>query len=159
MIRQDTDYALRVLVDIGAGGGTRTTVRELSARQEVPLSFAQKILRRLARAGILNVKAGRQGGFALARSPGTISLMEVITVIQGRPLLSNCMKGAGHCHRQKFCPISGHLRGFQNKLEELFEKATLADLIASAAGHPPVKSNPSRRPSKTRPGLSRGHKQ
>jgi Rrf2 family protein len=139
MIRKDTDYALRVLVDLGSGGVKPATAREVSARQEVPLSFAQKILRRLARAGILSVKAGRQGGFALAKAPGAITLMEVITVIQGRPLLSVCMKGPGHCHRQKSCPITGHLRGFQDKLEEYFEGATLADLLKRAAGKEPAK--------------------
>lgn len=53
MIRGYTDYALRSLVHIAMSPNKAATARELGEAQDVPVGFAQEILRKLARAGIL----------------------------------------------------------------------------------------------------------
>jgi len=128
MIRNDTDYALRMVVDLAGRTPQSSTAAELSAGLGVPHGFAQKILRKLAAAGILKARLGRGGGFRLNRKPGRVSLMDVIVAIQGPPLLNRCMGKPGTCSRHPSCRINASLKPFQDKLEAFLCHTSLSDL-------------------------------
>ena len=131
MIRRDTDYAMRLLVHVAASPGEAATAGAMAKAQGVPVGFAQKILRKLAVAGILRAKPGRGGGFALAKAPGELPLSHVIESLQGPLLLNQCMKSPQACSRRPTCPVTGHLRRVQDTLDEFFETTTLADVLVA----------------------------
>ena len=60
MITRETDYALRLLRTLR--DGERRTAAEAAERELVPQSFAHKILKKLARAGFVEVARGAEGG-------------------------------------------------------------------------------------------------
>ena len=144
MIRNDTDYALRMMVHLAEELPRRLTASELSALSGGSRGFAQKILRKLAGAGILNVRPGRRGGFHLNGLPGKVSLMDVIMAIQGPLLLNRCMSGPGACIRQPSCRISASLKGFQDKLEAFFCGTSLSDILGKTGGPVAKTANRSR---------------
>lgn len=129
MIRQDSDYALRMLIELSGHSERGVSAGELSRRAAVPHGFAQKILRKLSAAGLLEAQAGRGGGFRLDRNPADISLMDVVSAIQGRPLLNRCMTGLAACDRQPTCAISASLRVLQGKLDGFLGSTTLLSLL------------------------------
>jgi Rrf2 family protein len=140
MIRRETDYAFRLLVHLAARPGAVATAGELAAARDVPLGFARKILRRLARAGILDARPGRRGGFVLIEDPCRISVLRVVTILQGPLVLNRCMKSPKLCRRQPTCPIAPLLQKVQGGLNEVLESSKLADILAprrSAAGKRP----------------------
>ena len=55
----------------------------LAAEGRMPERFLLQILRNLVRHGILGSTRGAEGGYALKRSPGDISLLEVIEAVDG----------------------------------------------------------------------------
>lgn len=131
MIRNDTDYALRMLLHLAEQRPHGITSSELSARLDVPHSFAQKILRRLAAVGIIQVRSGRSGGFNfnMGKPLRDVSLMDVIIAIQGSPLLKRCTGDLDACIRQPSCRISASLRTIQDKLNKLLCRTSLSDII------------------------------
>lgn len=145
MIRRDTDYAFRSLVHIAMSPSKAATAGELAKAQDVPVGFAQKILRKLARAGILEAKQGRGGGFVLTKAPGKVSLMQVVTLLQGPLLLNRCMGDPKACRRQPTCPVSLHLRKVQDGLNDFFESTTLADVLVAPGSRPGHVAAPQRR--------------
>jgi len=132
MIRNDTDYALRMVVYLAGRNPPGAATAELSAGLGVPHGFAQKILRRLAAAGILKVRLGRGGGFSLNRKPDRVSLREVIVAIQGPPRLNRCMAGPGACALQTSCKISASLKPIQRKLDAFLSGTSLSDILGRA---------------------------
>ena len=129
LIRRDTDYAFRAMVHLACAPAGPVAARALSAAQAVPLSFSQKILRRLARANLVAARMGPGGGFVLARPAGRISMMDIVAAIQGPPLLNHCVREAAACRRRRGCPVNPPLRKLQGQLDAFLAGHTLHDIL------------------------------
>ena len=129
MIRRDTDHAIRMLVQLATHAPGGLSAAALSSQLDVPHGFAQKILRTLAHAGLLEARPGRQGGFALRRAPAEVSLMEVVVAVQGPPLVNRCTGEGEACALQSECPVSASLRTFQDKLNGFLRSTKLSSIV------------------------------
>jgi Rrf2 family protein len=66
-----------------AGSGEAVTVARLAAFYDLPVAYLNKQIQALVRAGIAASVSGPRGGFRLARPPEQISLLDVVTAIEG----------------------------------------------------------------------------
>ncbi|MEF3275930.1 MAG: Rrf2 family transcriptional regulator [Chloroflexus sp.] len=81
------DYGLRALFDLAQRYGEGPIQSEaIASRQGIPVNYLNQLLITLRRAGLVESLRGPQGGHLLARSPETITLLEVLTVLEG-PIL------------------------------------------------------------------------
>ena len=82
---------------------------ELAARSHLPLPTVSKILKMLARRGVLVTHRGVKGGFSLARRPEDISVAEIIHVLEGPIALTECsLHPRGQCGIERLCPVRNH---------------------------------------------------
>ena len=63
--------------------GRPVSIDELSKAESVPANFLAQILGELKSGKLVLSRRGVQGGFLLARAPDTISLADIIGVIEG----------------------------------------------------------------------------
>ena len=135
LLRQNTDYALRVMVHL-AHSETNGCIsaRTLSKEQEISYQFACKILQQLHEAKLVESTMGPKGGYRLSRSAAEITMRHVIEAVQGPVDLNRCMKGLATCPRQPICPVTEKLAVLQGQIENYLEGITLAHL--TAAGQP-----------------------
>lgn len=79
------DYACRVLAQMARahGSGELAHIDELARREAVPANYLVQILSELRNGGLITSRRGKQGGYALARPPETISLYDIVKVIEG----------------------------------------------------------------------------
>ncbi len=90
----------------------------------------QKVLQRLARAGLVDATRGPSGGFKLDVDPSEISLMDIYVAMEGPVYLEGCILGNKNCSREK-C-VMGHLVNEVNDgFQKYFYQTSLADLIES----------------------------
>ena len=90
-ITQEADYALRMVSLLAKSGAVFSygTVQgtlfapAMAENVAVPMGFANKILRKLSLAGIVKAMRGITGGYYLLRDPKTLTIREVIEVIDG----------------------------------------------------------------------------
>ena len=75
LLRQNTDYAFRMLVGLGKRHGELVNVRVLAEESQVPQQFAAKIMQKLHDEGIVESVMGPRGGFRLAKHPSGIDLL------------------------------------------------------------------------------------
>lgn len=103
-------------------------IREVVADTEVPQSFASQILADLVRAGLATSRAGRDGGYRLARPPAQISLLEVIEASEGPLRANRCALGEGPCRWDAVCPLHETWGEATVLLRELLGRTDLASL-------------------------------
>lgn len=124
------DYVMRSAISLARAfeGGESRKIREVVAETEVPRTFASQILADLVRAGLALSRAGRDGGYRLARSPGEISVLEVVEAAEGPLRAERCALGAGPCRWDAVCPLHETWTEATVTLRELLSRTTLAEL-------------------------------
>jgi Rrf2 family protein len=129
VIRQNTDYALRVLVILARHYGNEPVSTRILARQgQIAYQFACKIMQHLHGAKLVKSSMGPKGGFFLAGPPSKINVLQVIQALQGPVSLNKCF-GIEGCRRRPNCPVSASLAGLQKQIEVSLRNITLAGLL------------------------------
>ncbi len=130
ILRQNSDYALRAMVNLAERyDGQVVSVRQLSQEEDIAYPFTAKILQKLAAANLVTSTMGPHGGFALARRPDQISLLDVVAAVQGNVAVNTCFMPGHTCPRRPNCPISRKIAGLQEQIESYLQNTTLADVI------------------------------
>lgn len=128
-ITKETDYGIVLLIFFArAAWGSMHNARDLAADARLPLPMASKILKRLARYGILESHRGVKGGYSLARRPSVISVAEIIEALDGPIGLTEC--SVSSCDRENGCPGRGPWQRINKAVRMALENVTLADMAA-----------------------------
>lgn len=95
-ISQKLDYACRAMAQLAKrfDGRTITRLEELAQREAVSANFLVQILNDLRRAGLVESRRGKSGGYLLARKPDEINLREIVEAVEPT-LLSFSMRTEG----------------------------------------------------------------
>ena len=78
-------YALKALAELARSGGADTPVPlgDLARRRDIPVQFLEQLFATLRRAGLLRSQRGVKGGYAFARDPAGITVLEVVELLDG----------------------------------------------------------------------------
>lgn len=88
------EYGIRCVLHLARHGkGTLVSRKEIAVRTDVPPHFLAKIAQQLARAGIIEILQGANGGYRLLADPSEITLLAVIEAIIGE--ISSTIAWAG----------------------------------------------------------------
>ena len=83
-ITTKSPYALSALVELYRyGDRAPVPIAELARRRGIPVQFLEQLFAALRRAGILRSQRGVRGGYAFARSPAEITVLEVVDLLDG----------------------------------------------------------------------------
>ncbi|MBE2314970.1 Rrf2 family transcriptional regulator [Solirubrobacter sp. CPCC 204708] len=84
-ITTKSPYAIRALAELArTGGAGPVPIGELARRRDVPVQFLEQLFAVLRRAGILRSQRGVKGGYAFAREPAEVTVLEVVELLDGR---------------------------------------------------------------------------
>ena len=128
------DYAV-VLMSAAAraGEGARLSAGALADATAIPLPTTQKLLGRLATAGLFRSARGGGGGFVLARAPSSISLADVIEAIEGPIAMTSCIEGHRHdCALEGSCQVRPHWGPVNTAIRGALSGVSLASLSGTA---------------------------
>src|SRR5918912_1617013 len=84
-ITTKSPYALRALAELARiGAEVPVPIGELARRREIPVQFLEQLFAVLRRAGILRSQRGVKGGYAFAREPADVTVLEIVELLDGR---------------------------------------------------------------------------
>ncbi len=104
------DYAV-VMMSAAArhGCGARLSATLLSDETHVPLPTAQKLMQKLAHAGLLSSLRGTGGGFKLTRPAACITLADIIEAVEGPIAMTACVdETREECSLDHHCAVKPH---------------------------------------------------
>jgi Rrf2 family protein len=124
------EYACRVLAQLGRthGADKLAHVEALATAEAIPANYLVQILNELRNAGLIVSKRGKQGGYALARTPGAITLTEIVEAVDSE-LLERSFEKLGHSGERVADIWSEIGDSFEAKIREY----TLEDFIVKDA--------------------------
>ena len=83
-ITTKSPYAVAALAELGrASEEGPVPISELARRREIPVQFLEQLFASLRRAGVLRSFRGVGGGYLFARTPDTISVLEIVELLDG----------------------------------------------------------------------------
>lgn len=132
ILRRNTDYALRLMVNLARhhNNGAVST-RALAEEEEVSYQLACKLMQQLHAAGLVESSMGPKGGFRLRRGPAEISIREIIEAIQGPLRLNRCLLSHDACPRGDACPVRVKMGELQSQMDEYLGSVSLEELTHS----------------------------
>ena len=84
-ITTKSPYALRALTELArAGDAGPVPIGELARRRDIPVQFLEQLFAVLRRAGLLRSQRGVKGGYAFARDPSEVTVLEVVELLDGK---------------------------------------------------------------------------
>jgi Rrf2 family protein len=139
-LTKKADYSLIALKHLAsryvsvAGGPKSPTdsaasAKEIADHYGIPLPLLSKILQKLTREGLLVSEHGTNGGYRLARDPRLISALEVIRVIDGPMILTDCFTEHKQCDHSERCPVRRPLRRIHEGILRLLQNVTIQDML------------------------------
>ncbi len=125
------DYAVRAMLAL-AGETTDEwlSVPRMSASMAIPERFLPTVMHDLVRAGLVEGRTGRTGGYRLRRPAGTISLLDVITAVEPEPDLWTCVLRGGPCGLDGHCAVHNAFSAARTSMLERLEEVSLAEVSA-----------------------------
>jgi len=82
-ITTKSPYALQALAELGRCGDGPIPIGELARRRDIPVQFLEQLFATLRRSGVLKSQRGVKGGYTFARTPGEITVLEVVELLDG----------------------------------------------------------------------------
>ncbi len=126
-------YATRALLDLALHGtGTPISLREIAERQEISAKYLDQILSQLRHAGYLRASRGSRGGFQMTADPASLTLLDIVTAVEGRTAIVDCVLDPTRCDRATDCVTREVWQEVTRAMEGVLRGITLADLMRRA---------------------------
>lgn len=131
---QATDYAFRVIMHLASLPQDEIVKSQAIAEQQnIPVGFLQKIMRALTQGEIVKSYRGIDGGFSLAKPAEEISLLDVITIMEGPVDLQRCLRETSACSKgcAPQCPVHTALAVIQKDFTRALGKVNFSSLSST----------------------------
>jgi FeS assembly SUF system regulator len=138
-ITKQSDYGI-VLMTLFAGDGRERvhSTRDLARLAKLPLPTVSKILKALARAGLLGSHRGVKGGYRLARDPAEISVEEIIRALEGPIAITECVEAMSDCEIEGSCPVRTNWQRINDSVRDALAAIRLSEMTSGVSfGGPP----------------------
>ena len=135
MLSKKTQYALQALSYMaGKNTDAPILIAEIADQKKIPLKFLENILLALKKAGFLESKKGKHGGYLFATPPEKIKLSAIFRTIEGPIALMPCVslnfyKKCEACNEKK-CGINKVMVEVRDNTLAILDKKTVQDLVS-----------------------------
>ena len=104
------------------------SANEIADEYGISSTLMAKVLQKLARQSLVAAKHGSNGGYQLAKEPGQISALDIITAIDGPVLITSCVTSHGNCDATSKCSVREPLRRVNESILQVLGTVTIAQM-------------------------------
>jgi Rrf2 family protein len=138
VISNKAKYAFRALLAVAAAPeGEALTSAEIARRYGIPHKFLEQILLDLKKAGILDSRRGKSGGYVMLRPADTVTFGEVLRIFEGPLAPLPCLSRQSYrrcedCVSEAACEIRREFGRAYDASRRVLDERTLADALADS---------------------------
>ena len=127
------EYGIRALITLASQEGDGVVqIKEIAAREKIPVKFLEQILLALKNAGLVNSRMGSSGGYHLSRPPEQISLGQVVRILDGPLAPIRCVSQTAYekcaCPDEESCGLRMVMLDVRNAISSILDGTSLADV-------------------------------
>lgn len=129
MFSRSCEYTLQAIIYIALHAQNNAVgLQEIAKSQNIPSHFLSKLLQILIKQKILSSAKGPNGGFTLAKPADKLTLLKIVTIIDGPDIFNKCGIGLKYCSDKTPCPIHAQYKLVKNRIQDLLSNKTLSEL-------------------------------
>ena len=130
-LKTTTDYAIRTILYLTVRKPETVSSNEVAEKMAIPRQYLIQIGAVLREAGLINTRAGKHGGYSLARGPDEILLYDIINTMEETTRLNRCLEEDGYCSRfaTEDCPVRRCYSIMQRKWVQFLKGLTVNDIL------------------------------
>lgn len=132
-IAKMTDYGTLVMTSLARAPESLHSAADLAQATHVAEPTVSKLLKLLARHGLVTSARGVRGGYRLALAPENISMTDIIAALEGPLALTECGQSESSCSMEQHCDVRSHWLLINRAIRGALDQVTLAQLTTPAA--------------------------
>lgn len=129
------DYASVVMACLARHPDEVLPAAQVGEETRLEAPTVSKLLKQLARAGLVESFRGVTGGYRLARSAQDISLAEIVEALDGPIGLTECSVGHAGCARRSYCSVARDWQGVGAVIDRALRAVSLAEMSRRQPAH------------------------
>ncbi|WP_300277999.1 RrF2 family transcriptional regulator [Peptacetobacter sp.] len=130
LFTKESDYAIRIVRALK--NEEKLTIKDICEKESLPEAFAYKIIKKLSKNGIVDIKRGANGGYNLRKKLDMLTLYDIVVSTEPDFAVMDCINNFcgrnGHSGR---CRVHKELVSIQKEVESLLKRKTLKDILES----------------------------
>ncbi len=124
-------YGLRVMIELAAHFGRGPApVEAIAKNQDISGKYIHVIVTRLRSAGLVRAVRGPNGGYELTRHPASITVLDVVSALEGKLVPVECLLDRNACPRFDKCAAREIWSEMASAVEGVMSALTLEQLSA-----------------------------
>ena len=131
MLPKTAEYALRAVVWLAREPDETASADHLAENTKVPRRYLHKVLQDLVRAKLVRSQSGPGGGYALARPPRKIAILDVVNAVAPLERIRHCPLGLSS--HTRLCPLHKELDNVYAASEKALSRVTISQLVNSTS--------------------------
>ena len=131
-----TDYGTVLLAHLARNPDDVCSAADISSETGIALPTASKLLKALARNGLVTSTRGANGGYQLARAAAEISAAEIIDALEGPVSITECSAIDSHCDIEEACSVGNAWQRINVAIRNALHEVSLVDLLRSSSPTP-----------------------
>ncbi len=124
-----TDYGTVVLAHLARDSSDIVSATDVADATGLALPTVSKLLKALARAGLVCSTRGANGGYRLSKHPAEISAASVIDALEGPVSITECSAVDRHCDFEDTCRVGGAWQRINLAIRRALDEVSLLDLL------------------------------
>jgi Rrf2 family protein len=96
-------YGTRAMLDIALHGNGLVRLKDIAERQGVSKKYLEQLVARLEADGLVRTARGAGGGVSLSRAPSEITVLDILTALEGSLAPVECVDHPETCPRSPAC--------------------------------------------------------
>ena len=133
MLSKKSQYAFKALMYLAQNSDKGPVlIAEIAKKKKIPLKFLENILLELKKAGVLESKKGKGGGYYFAVPPSQVPMAKVMRLLDGPIALLPCVslnfyERCKNCD-EKSCGLHDMMVNVRDATLKVLEKRSVADI-------------------------------
>ena len=127
-------YVTRMLLDIAQHQGDGyVSMKSIAERQGISKKYLEQFTAQLAKAGMIDIRRGNQGGYRLLEDPARITLADILQLTEGSLHAVACLEHTpNRCEKCGYCLTLPAWEGLDKVVNAYLISVTLQDMLDQA---------------------------